>query len=375
MSRKFLLKKPRIKAPYFVLPQNNKSVQIGVTFGHAHLIEDDEGILNTLIGLMDGKRTSDQIFDILSVKFPHLKMSDIERALLKLEKCGLLEDNAPEPPRELNHIERERYKNQLAFFSMFANSGKTKYHFQQSLKNSTITLVGLGGGGSNILISLASMGIGKIIAVEFDRVELKNLNRQILYTENDVGELKTRVAAKRIKEINPFVKFEIMKLRVDSLSKARQITQNTDFVICTADGPIYKLYKIVNKACVEAKVPWISFGTVETTGIVGPLVVPGTTGCYECMINEKLQENPDYLKNIDYIMEREEELEAKYTYPSLIPIFSICSGLVVLEVVKHLTQFASPYLYNKVYVTDFAAMDTHFDSFNRISNCTVCELT
>lgn len=364
--------KPRVKSCYYIFPLKNNHLQVGVTHGHAFSISDEGGRISYLLGLLNGERTLAQITGAFRRRYGEIKQQEIEDILSQLDKHSLIEDAALIPPVSLSSQELQRYQNQLAFFLMFTKNGLSKYDVQARLKNSAVTLIGLGGGGSHILISLAAMGVGKIVGVDFDKVERKNLNRQILYTENEVGKLKTDVATRRVKEINPHVKFEAVNMRVDSLPKARRVIKNTDFVICTADGPVYTLYEVVNRACVERGVPWISFGAVEATGIVGPLIVPGKTACYQCIIDEKKRKNPDYLKNIDYIRRHEKRLDTTLTYPSFLPLFSYCGSLVVLETTKLLTGFVKPTLYGKIYSIDFATMKPTTESFERDFKCAIC---
>ncbi|SMB87320.1 sulfur carrier protein ThiS adenylyltransferase [Desulfonispora thiosulfatigenes DSM 11270] len=82
------------------------------------------------------------------------------------------------------------------------------------VKKSIVGIAGLGGLGSNVAISLARLGIGKLILVDFDRVEPSNLNRQQYFTRH-IGMMKTKALEELIKEINPFVKIETKDIFLD----------------------------------------------------------------------------------------------------------------------------------------------------------------
>ncbi len=88
------------------------------------------------------------------------------------------------------------------------------------LKKATIGIAGCGGLGSNIAISLARAGIGNLVLVDFDQVELSNLNRQCYFTK-DVGELKAIALANHIKAINPEINLTvyIQKIQPNAISK------------------------------------------------------------------------------------------------------------------------------------------------------------
>ncbi|MEM1873545.1 MAG: ThiF family adenylyltransferase, partial [Acidilobaceae archaeon] len=85
----------------------------------------------------------------------------------------------------LTSIELERYDRQLRLFGVEA---------QEKLKKSRVLVVGLGGLGSPAAMYLAAAGVGELVLVDSERVELSNLNRQVLYSTRDLGRLKTEVA-------------------------------------------------------------------------------------------------------------------------------------------------------------------------------------
>src|SRR5215813_1891105 len=95
--------------------------------------------------------------------------------------------------------ENTRYNRQEAI----PNLGKER---QEKLLNSSVAVVGAGGVKSPTLFYLAAAGIGHIRIIDFDKVELSNLNRQILYTVDDIGKYKAESAALRLKALNPDIK-------------------------------------------------------------------------------------------------------------------------------------------------------------------------
>ncbi|SHJ53658.1 sulfur carrier protein ThiS adenylyltransferase [Hathewaya proteolytica DSM 3090] len=81
------------------------------------------------------------------------------------------------------------------------------------LKGSSVAIAGLGGLGSNIAVMLARSGIGKLLLVDFDTVELSNLNRQV-YDVRHIGMKKTEALASRLKEINPYIELETLDIKI-----------------------------------------------------------------------------------------------------------------------------------------------------------------
>ena len=102
----------------------------------------------------------------------------------------------------LTSYELDRYSRNLNYFSWVDVSGVSQHVTQKRLLDSSVLILGAGGIGSAIACSLAAMGIGKIRVIDFDVVELSNLNRQIAYSEADIGRFKIDALSDRILQIN-----------------------------------------------------------------------------------------------------------------------------------------------------------------------------
>ena len=102
---------------------------------------------------------------------------------------------------------------------------------QKKISNTTVAVCGLGGLGSNIAIALARAGIGKLILIDFDKVDISNLHRQ-QYNANQIGMSKTEALQDNLKEINPYIETEIHTIRIDE-NNAKNIISEAD-IICEA---------------------------------------------------------------------------------------------------------------------------------------------
>lgn len=102
---------------------------------------------------------------------------------------------------------------------------------QEKFSASTVAVCGLGGLGSNIAISLARAGVGKLILIDFDRVDITNLHRQ-QYKASQIGKFKTEALTENLKEIAPYTEIEVHTLRIDE-SNVIELIQSAD-VICEA---------------------------------------------------------------------------------------------------------------------------------------------
>ena len=104
------------------------------------------------------------------------------------------------------------------------------------LKNSHITVVGLGGVGGYVAVLLARAGIENFTLIDFDKVEETNLNRQIIATQSTLGMPKTEALSNLLKSINPSVKLTLINERLTTNNLEKLINKNADYVIDAIDS-------------------------------------------------------------------------------------------------------------------------------------------
>ena len=106
---------------------------------------------------------------------------------------------------------------------------------QEKLRNSKVGVAGVGGLGSTVTMLLAAAGVGKLVLVDDGEVELSNLNRQILYTENDLGKVKVEVASKRLRALNSGI--EVIPVKASLHSKeAQEVLKGVDVLVDCLDN-------------------------------------------------------------------------------------------------------------------------------------------
>ena len=169
--------------------------------------------------------------------------------------------------------------NELDRFSRQVMLEQIGYQGQLKLKNAKVCVVGVGGLGNPITTRLAGMGVGKLRIVDRDVIELSNLHRQTMFNEDDVGQVKVEVAAKKLKKINPHVEIESLPVSVNDYT-ALDVVEGCDVVIDALDS-VNARYSL-NKACVEKNIPFVTGAAVGVTGQVFT-VLPKKTACYFCM--------------------------------------------------------------------------------------------
>ncbi|MBN2719861.1 MAG: HesA/MoeB/ThiF family protein [Proteobacteria bacterium] len=153
---------------------------------------------------------------------------------------------------------------------------------QLALLRSRVLVVGAGGLGSPALLYLAAAGIGEIGIADGDRVEVSNLQRQVLHRARDVGRLKTESAREALLEVRPDLDVEVFPFRIEQ-GNAPGVLSGFDFIIDATDSFRSKL--ILNDACVQTCRP---FSHAGIRGFYGQAmtVLPGESPCLRCVFPE-----------------------------------------------------------------------------------------
>jgi molybdopterin/thiamine biosynthesis adenylyltransferase/rhodanese-related sulfurtransferase len=130
---------------------------------------------------------------------------------------------------------------------------------QERLKASSVLVIGAGGLGCPALLYLAAAGVGRIVIVDPDRVDLSNLQRQVLYVTADKGASKAETAAARLRALNPCIRVEAHPVRFDR-GNAVELVRSCDLVVDGSDN--FATRYLVNDACVIAGKPFV-YGAIQ----------------------------------------------------------------------------------------------------------------
>ncbi|CAN5297109.1 HesA/MoeB/ThiF family protein [soil metagenome] len=151
---------------------------------------------------------------------------------------------------------------------------------QQRLARARVLIVGAGGVGGPAALYLAAAGVGTLRIVDPDTVALSNLQRQVLFTGDDIGRPKVEAAAQRLTALNPHVAIDARSQALDAESAA-DLVGGCDVVLDGTDD--FTTRFTVNAACVAAGVPLVSGALGRWDGQVG--VFAGRP-CYQCLVPE-----------------------------------------------------------------------------------------
>ena len=222
---------------------------------------------------------------------------------------------------------------------------------QRKLKDSKVAVIGLGGLGSAATLYLALAGVGYLRLVDQDTVELNNLHRQVLYSLEDLRLPKVEAAARRIKQINPEVKAEPIPENVRQ-SNVEEILADVDCVVDGLDN-MHTRY-VVNKACVENRIPYVYAAAIGIEGYIS-VFNPPETPCLACVF-----------PNLD-----DRYLPTCETRGVLGATTGIIGTMEAMEAIKILAGIGKP-LKNKLLICDFNDMYlTKIDIFKN-PKCPIC---
>ena len=183
---------------------------------------------------------------------------------------------------KLSADELRRYSRHLALKS-FGMDGQLR------LKRSRVLVVGAGGLGSPVLLYLAAAGVGTVGIADDDRVEISNLQRQVIFTVGDVGSYKSEAAASRIQLLNPFVRTDIYTERLTS-KNALEIIGSYDLVVDGTDN--FATRYLLNDACVLLGKPLVYGSILEFEGHVAVFNVPRKNGSFSTNYRDLFPEPP-----------------------------------------------------------------------------------
>lgn len=242
---------------------------------------------------------------------------------------------------------------------------------QKRIADAKVTLLGLGGLGSHALFDLVSLGFTNIRAVDFDKVELSNLNRQILYAERDIGRLKIDAAKETIERYieRDNHNIEFSNVFLNGWATILPFVEKADVVISCVDRPS-AVMEWVNEACVQAQVPLVA-GGLDTTRTCTYTILPGQTGCVECWRRREGAASDRRRK----LMEIGLAVDVMKLPPRAAPVHLVAVevGLMVAEALKIVAGISPPCATNKLIQYDFDAFTiSPVEEWSLDPDCPVC---
>jgi molybdopterin/thiamine biosynthesis adenylyltransferase len=337
-------------------------------FGEVTEIPDGDGVIRAVLDLMDGTRTIAELHRLVAADHPSVSQKDVVNAVEQFDQAGFLLDGSCEPDGLLDDYELTRWERNISFFGAYARLSDNSYELQARLRDCRVTLLGLGGLGNHVLIDLAAMGVGYVRAMDFDRVEMSNLNRQILYRDEDVGKPKIGLAIERVREFNPMIEIEPVTRRIDSTEDAVAVIEGTDIVISVVDRPNAEVRRWVNEACIHHGVPLLT-GGLEAQRAMYFTVLPGQTGCVECWRGQVARDDPVSAA----LVEARRARGIGGDNAAFCPLVSMAAGFLTGELTRLVTGIAPPIAGGRLMEIRFSDYQLNeSERWERRADCPVC---
>jgi len=221
----------------------------------------------------------------------------------------------------------------------------------EKLRKAKVCVVGVGGIGNPVVTQLTAMGIGKLKIVDRDIIEISNLHRQHLYTENDIGRVKVEAAKEKLQQINSSVDIEALPNSVTKYT-AESIVKGFDIVVDALDS-IDARYAL-NDACIKLNIPLIYAGALGMLGSICT-IIPNKTACLRCIFPALAEDDMP-------------TCSTEGVHPS---ILYLVAGIQVSEIVKIILG-EKPTLENKLLYIDLNDLSLEKVSVFRQEECPSC---
>lgn len=246
----------------------------------------------------------------------------------------------------MNEQQIERYSRQI-FLDQVGAAG------QQRLLQARALIIGMGGLGSPAAMYLAAAGVGQLVLNDFDRVELSNLQRQVIHRMTSIGEAKVLAASETIRALNPDIDVVTIDGHLDGDDLLEEIAR-ADVVLDCCDN--FETRLAVNAACFSVGTPLVSGAAIRFEGQVS-VFDPGDTEspCYHCLFGDV--QGPGDSCDAEGIMA---------------PVVGIVGTMQALEAIKVLLNIGTT-LRGRLLLLDGEAMEWRTLNLPKDPTCTVCQ--
>ncbi len=249
--------------------------------------------------------------------------------------------------QELNDEQLERYGRHILL-------DEIGYEGQLLLAQKSVAIIGLGGLGSPVALYLASAGIGQLTLIDFDQVDLSNLQRQLIHNQQRVGQNKAISAQQSVELLNKNVKTETIttKLTDDELLK---IIKQHDLVLDCSDN--FETRYQLNRICHKCQIPLVSGAAIRWEGQVTTYDFrKNKQPCYQCLF--PLKSNQGSIQ------------ESCSQNGVIAPLLGIIGSIQALEAIKCLLEL--PTLAGKLTIIDGLTMELRQFNITQDLSCPVC---
>lgn len=223
---------------------------------------------------------------------------------------------------------------------------------QQKLLDSRVLVIGLGGLGSPAAMYLAAAGVGCLVLNDFDRVDLTNLQRQIVHDTDNLGLSKVDSAKQSLLRLNPDIRIETLDRQLETDELLAQISLADVVLDCTDN---FATRFAVNRACVSSKTPLVSGAVIRFEGQIA-VFTPGVADspCYHCLYPEQGELEESCVRN-----------------GVIAPLPGIIGAMQALEAIKLVAAIGEP-LRGRLLLLDALSMEWQRMVLRKNPSCPCC---
>ncbi|KXI22072.1 molybdopterin-synthase adenylyltransferase [Photobacterium sanguinicancri] len=222
---------------------------------------------------------------------------------------------------------------------------------QEALKASSMLILGAGGLGCASTQYLAAAGVGKLTLIDDDKVEVSNLQRQVLHNDSTVGQLKVDSAKRALETINPNLHVETIAKRLDDAALLTLIEQHSLVLDCSDNVDTRNQ---LNRLCFQTKTPLISGAAIRMEGQISVYTYQDDQPCYECLSTLFGQQALTCV-------------EAGI----MSPVVGIVGAVQAMEAIKVVANMGTP-LTGKILMLDAMSMNWREMKLGKQPSCPVC---
>ncbi|MGS0691914.1 molybdopterin-synthase adenylyltransferase MoeB [Shewanella sp. 0m-4] len=244
----------------------------------------------------------------------------------------------------LSDAEILRYSRQISIKSM-------DFEGQEKLKQANILIIGAGGLGCAASQYLAVAGIGSMTLVDFDTVEISNLQRQVLHQDANVGQAKVDSAKQSLTALNPHIQIDTINAVLDDHEIDALVEQHSIVMDCTDNVAVREQ---LNQSCFKHKKPLISAAAIRMEGMVTVFDYQANTPCYHCFSQ----------------LFGEQQLSCVES-GILAPVVGMIGCLQAVEAIKVIANMGQT-LAGRILMIDAMTMEFREMKLPKQSNCKVC---
>lgn len=354
--------KPRIRSSVGVVKVDAHTIEFFKgNVRRSVVLKINSNVADIICGL-DGKKTLQEIGQQYQMNAS--ARTYFEQLVRFLQNKGILVDDSA----RVFDNDRITYSRVFSMLEDYASSESEVQKAWESIKNSTVLIIGLGAVGSWIAATLVQSGVRGLILMDHDQVELSNLHRQWGYTVNDVGVKKVSALQNRLLSMDPELQITCIDAFLEENNLINLVHFPLDLVIDCADKPtVDKTAEWIGAYCMKYRIPHIIAGGYNLhLSLIGQTIIPFQTACVKCFETQLKARNEIDMAKMKKLAQPNRKIG------SIGPLCAISASIASLEAIRVLSHLIPPANCSRRGEFNIHSMDIKFHSYPKIDDCEWC---